>query len=120
MADTIKVRKKANPSVTRTIQLKALPVFQKRGWEAAEATPTATITEVKKKPVVEPVAAPVTNDVPETETEKEPEAPFAPVDDTPDNTIDDLRGEYKTLTGKDADKRWSVKRLTDEIAKLNS
>lgn len=32
--------------------------------------------------------------------------------------INALREEYRTLSGKDADKRWAEKRLADEIEKL--
>lgn len=32
--------------------------------------------------------------------------------------VSDLQAEYLELSGKDADKRWSEKRLADEIAKI--
>lgn len=32
--------------------------------------------------------------------------------------VSDLQAEYLELSGKDADKRWSEKRLSDEIAKI--
>lgn len=32
--------------------------------------------------------------------------------------VDDLRVKYKELAGKDADKRWSDKRVEEETAKL--
>ena len=32
--------------------------------------------------------------------------------------LSDLQAEYRKLSGKDADKRWSEKRLADEIAKI--
>lgn len=34
--------------------------------------------------------------------------------------LSDLRSEYLEIAGKDADKRWSDKRLADEIAKLKA
>lgn len=34
--------------------------------------------------------------------------------------LSDLRAEYLDLAGKDADKRWSDKRLAEEIAKLKA
>lgn len=32
--------------------------------------------------------------------------------------IESLRDEYETITGKTADKRWSLKRISDELEKL--
>lgn len=43
--------------------------------------------------------------------------PDAPQDDAGD---DDLRAEYKALTGEDADKRWGDKRIQKEIADLRA
>lgn len=44
------------------------------------------------------------------------------VDDTPvpevEPDLSELQAEYRKLSGKDADKRWSEKRLADEIAKI--
>lgn len=44
------------------------------------------------------------------------------VDDTPEPEVEtdlsELQAEYRELSGKDADKRWSEKRLADEISKI--
>lgn len=36
----------------------------------------------------------------------------------PGPDLSELQAEYRELSGKDADKRWSEKRLADEIAKI--
>lgn len=111
--ERITVRKKTNPAITRTIRASALNTFSKRGWEAVpgQAIPEATV-EVKKKDV-EPAEAPV------SDLEKVSEEPFLQIGDG-DKSLDDLRTEYKTLSGKDADKRWKAERLTDEISKYGN
>lgn len=38
----------------------------------------------------------------------------------PAGLIDGLRAQYKAATGKDADKRWGVKKLSEEIKNLNA
>jgi len=38
----------------------------------------------------------------------------------PSGLIDGLRAQYKAQTGKDADKRWGVKKLSEEIHNLNT
>jgi hypothetical protein len=38
----------------------------------------------------------------------------------PTGLIDGLRAQYKASTGKDADKRWGVKKLSEEIKNLNT
>lgn len=38
--------------------------------------------------------------------------------DPEDEDLSELQAEYRELSGKDADKRWSDKRLADEIAKI--
>lgn len=44
------------------------------------------------------------------------------VDDTPEPEVEpdlsELQAEYRKLSGKDADKRWSEKRMTTEISQL--
>jgi hypothetical protein len=121
-SDRIKIRKKNNPSVTRTIMDTALKVFEKRGWESVSeesenASPLiSTSVQTKKKDVV-PVDAPGETDNADTLGGE----PFTKVeDDSNEGSVDSLREEFLTLSGKAADKRWSEKRLNDEIAKLKT
>lgn len=115
--ETIKVRQKSNPSNTRIIQLANLKIFQKRGWEAAEAVEVAPPAPLKKNDVKPVVVADAPDDT--------ADAPFADVGDADvggedqEKTIDQLREEYRIASGKDPDQRWKEKRLTDEIAKLS-
>lgn len=118
--ERVQVRKKTNPSLTRSIQKAALGTFMKRGWVPVdEAVSATTTTEVKKKDV-EPAEVPVKVDEPQIETA---DTPFVPVDNGESegedkNPVDALREEFQNLSGKAADKRWSEKRLSEEIAKL--
>jgi len=118
--EIITVRKKTNPAITRKIKSSALNTFSKRGWEAApgQAVSTAANTEVKKKDV-EPAESPAVETQEETAEDSQTET-FATISDEPERekSLDDLRAEYKTLSGKDADKRWKADRLSDEISKL--
>lgn len=109
--ETIKVRKRNNHSITRSIRKSALSAFVNRGWEPVEQLQTAQATEVKKKQDVEP--AEVAAEVEQSNTE------FVSVGDPEtERTIDTLREEYQILSGKPADGRWSEKRLNDELEKL--
>lgn len=117
--ERIQVRKKTNPSLTRSIQKAALGTFMKRGWVPVdEAVSVQTTPEVKKKDV-ESAEVPAKIDAPQDEVS---DTPFVPVTDEPEgekeNPVDSLREEFQNLSGKAADKRWSEKRLIEEIAKL--
>jgi hypothetical protein len=52
-----------------------------------------------------------------TVTEEEPTTAESPATGE-QSTLETLRDEYQTITGKPADKRWSVKRISEEIEKL--
>lgn len=125
---TVKVRKKKNHLITRTIQSDALKTFERRGWEAVPgedgsrtAGALAATMQASKKKGVENAGAPEVN-----KPEATSDGPFADVDDdsteagevSGEPSIDALREEYQILSNKTADKRWSEKRLKDEIAKL--
>lgn len=116
-APTIQIQKKSNPAVKKKIQEKALPLFQKRGWELAsgETVTKATITETKKKDV-EP-AAKGESGLPDPEyvgSENADRLYRSPV------SIDRLRDEYETISGKEPDKRWKEPRLKEEIENLTT
>lgn len=114
-APTIQIQKKSNPAVKKKIQEKALSLFVKRGWELAsgETVTKAAITETKKKGV-EPVAKGESG-LPDPEyVGSENEAA-----DIVGVSIDQLREEYETISGKEPDKRWKEPRLKEEIEKLN-
>lgn len=112
--ETIQVRKKSNHALTRSIRKAALPVFERRGWEPVNPIVSATPTPEVKKKDVEP--AEVQKEVEQPTSEQE--TPFAPVGDEAEEQ-NDLREKYQALAGKAADKRWSEKRLSEEIAKLS-
>ena len=129
---TVKVRKKKNHLITRTIQSDALKTFERRGWEVvlgeegAKTVSTSTaIMQVSKKNDAENVVAPE-GDKPEDTSSESGNEPFSSVDDESagavevdsEPSIDALREEYQILSNKTADKRWSEKRLKEEIAKL--
>jgi len=107
-APTIQIQKKSNPAVKKKIQEKALSLFVKRGWELAsgETVSRVAVTETKKKDV-EPAGKDehVTDSVATTDDEK---------------TVDQLREEYETISGKEPDKRWKEPRLKEEIEKLTT
>lgn len=114
-APTVQIQKKSNPAVKKKIQEKALPLFQKRGWElvSGEAITKASITETKKKDV-EPVEKGESG-LPDSEnTGGENGSDIVGV------SIDQLREEYQTISGKDPDKRWKEPRLKEEIEKLTT
>lgn len=131
--ETIKVRKKNNHGITRTIQPNALKVFEKRGWEVvpgesftSSSGGTVSLSVDGKKKDVEPAEV---REI-ESETGGLSVTPIInhPEDDSQGNifvtvgdaekTVDQLREDFQTISGKPADKRWNQKRLTEEIAKL--
>jgi hypothetical protein len=115
-APTIQIQKKSNPAVKKKIQEKALPLFQKRGWELAsgETVTKTAITETKKKGV-EPAAK---------GKEGLPDPEYVGSDNESAGivgvSIDQLREEYETISGKEPDKRWKEPRLKEEIEKLTT
>ncbi len=48
----------------------------------------------------------------------EPEPSAAPSVQPAESSLEDAQAQYEALAGKPADKRWSEKRLAEEIAKL--
>lgn len=117
--EIISVRKKNNHGLTRSIKSSALSTFEKRGWEAIPGQTISAPVEVKKKEDVKP-AEDLADEVDIT-----PEGisgdPFAQIDEPEgERTLDDLRQEYKEVSGKDADKRWKSERLIDETSKLKN
>lgn len=112
--EIIKVWKKNNHSLTRTIQKAALSIFERRGWEPIEGEEIEGISVPLTVGAKKNVAAPA--EAPEKETD-----PFAKVGDeqeAPERSIESLREEYEQLSGSKADKRWNAKRLADEISNL--
>lgn len=117
--EIISVRKKNNHGLTRSIKSSALSTFEKRGWEAIPGQTISAPVEVKKKEDVKP-AEDLADDVDIT-PEGISDDPFAQIDEPEgERTLDDLRQEYKEVSGKDADKRWKAERLNDEISKLSN
>lgn len=113
---TIQIQKKSNPAVKKKIQEKALSLFVKRGWELASGetvTTKAAITEPKKKDVEPVVKGEGLSDPEYVGSENEP-AGIVGV------SIDQLREEYETISGKESDKRWKEPRLKEEIEKLTT
>jgi hypothetical protein len=134
--EIIQIRKKKNHNVTRSIKVSSLKSFSKFGWEIVPNQETKIVT-AKKKAVVEPVGSDyATIQVPGAEitgvegaelsegsetgfvtvTEEEPTTESPATGEQ--STLETLRDEYQTITGKPADKRWSVKRISEEIEKL--
>ncbi len=100
-----------NPSVKRTMNINSFKMNTKK-WRLQAGESLDASVQVKKKDV-EPAVKPqvrevVTND-----------EGFAKVSDdietNNDEVINNLRERYKQRTGKDADKRWNISRLTKEI-----
>jgi hypothetical protein len=140
-AEIIQIRKKKNHNVTRSIKVSSLKSFSKFGWEIVPNQETKIVT-VKKKAVAEPAGsdypivtvrvsgAEITDvegaDISETVTGSETGfvtvTEEEPTTESPatgeQSTLETLRDEYQTITGKPADKRWSVKRISEEIEKL--
>jgi tRNA U34 2-thiouridine synthase MnmA/TrmU len=137
--EIIQIRKKKNHNVTRSIKVSSLKSFSKFGWEIVPNQETKIVT-AKKKVVAEPagsdyatvqvsgaeitdmegaelsetVTGSETGFVTVTEEEATTESPAT----GEQSTLEALRDEYQTITGKPADKRWSVKRISEEIEKL--
>lgn len=117
---TIQIQKKSNPAVKKKIQEKALPLFQKRGWELAsgETVTKAAITETKKKGVehVEVLVNKGGLSLSDSMTTDSSDV----IDTAQKEVIDQLREKYETISGKEPDKRWKEPRLKEEIEKLTT
>lgn len=122
--ELVKVELIANPSVTRTMtmasyrnnshkwrisgaELQAAPVVQKKSVEPA-------VVEIKSisQDGATAFAAP-------TQTATEGSENVTTTIE-PTGLIDGLRAQYKAASGKDPDKRWGVKKLSEEIKNLNT
>ena len=102
-----------NPSVKRTMNVNSFKMNQKK-WRLQ--TGESLTAKVKKK-VVEPVVSkPVLGATSNVVESKPQESEFATItEETGNGLIESLRDQYKAKSGKDADKRWNVSRLTKEI-----
>ena len=133
--ELVKVELIANPAVTRTMTLasyrnnsnkwrlvgqeqQAAPQAQKKSVEpAAVNTETGNPAIVEIKSITTPegstdfVADPTTTAATGGENTTTIE---------PTGLLDGLRAQYKALSGKDADKRWGVKKLSEEIKNINT
>lgn len=102
-----------NPSVKRTMNVNSFKMNQKK-WRLQDGE--SLDAPVVKKKVVEPAVKEVVN-FPKQELQTD--EGFVKVSDTIETNnsgvIDALRDQYKAKTGKDADKRWNISRLTKEI-----
>lgn len=133
--EIIKIRKKKNHSVMRDIKVSSIKSFTKFGWEIVPNTEGIQVTAKKKD--VEPAVSrneaglsvnPIksyTDALDEAELiearelrEEVIEGAESAINETAQPTIESLRDEYETITGKTADKRWSLKRISDELEKL--
>ena len=102
-----------NPSVKRTMNVNSFKMNQKK-WRLQTGE---SLTAPVKKKVVEPVASkPVLGATSNVVESKPHESEFATItEETGNGLIESLRDQYKAKSGKDADKRWNVSRLTKEI-----
>jgi hypothetical protein len=119
-----------NPTVKRQMNVNSFRMNQKK-WRLQDGQTLEQAMTVKKK-VVEPAVskAMFVGSTIQMEDEfsnvdsdllKKPETPFVEVKETnePTGLIDGLRAEYETKTGKKADGRWNVERLTQKINEAN-
>lgn len=133
--ELVQVELIANPAVKRTMTMasyrnnvskwrlsgqeqQSAPQPQKKSVEpAAGSTVTSNpaVTEIKsittqdgtvETPFVDPTASTASEMVQATLE--------------PSGLVDGLRAQYKALAGKDPDKRWGVKKLSEEIRNLNT
>lgn len=118
--ELIKVELIANPAVTR-LMTRASFMNNTHKWRAAGVEPATTTAPEKKSaaPVAEvkaPAIVELPAPTPQAETTEFVQDPSAlPIEPQATGVIDGLRVQYKAITGKDADKRWGVKKLSEEI-----
>lgn len=128
--ELVKVELIANPAVTRTMTLasyrnntnkwrmagiaqEAQPP-QKKSAEPVEVKPVMEIVSISSQDsqdlgfVADPTQTATMGSENVTTTVE------------PTGLIDGLRAQYKAVAGKDADKRWGVKKLSEEIKNLNT
>jgi len=121
--ELIQVELIENPAVKRTMTVASFQNNQNK-WRLVGSSETSPPSPQKKS------AAPVA--VADTSSEfvadpaaTEPSAPTPPEsvqapDLAPSGVIDGMRAQYKALAGSDADGRWGVKKLSEEIKKLET
>ena len=137
--ELVQVELIANPAVKRTMTMASYrnnshkwrisgaeqvqsPQVQKKSVEPAADNFTAGleikvgVTEIKSIPPPPP-ASDFIGDPTKTTTEG---AENVTTTIEPAGLIDGLRAQYKAAAGKDADKRWGVKKLSEEIKNLNT
>lgn len=113
MAELVKVELIANPAVTRLMTPASLRNNQNK-WRIQGAT--QEVQQPQKKSV-EPVVVSFVS-VSQSDGPTEFVDPTAPTTSSePTGLLAGLQAQYKAKSGKDADKRWGVKKLTEEINK---
>lgn len=120
--DLLKVELIENPSVTRLMTVASYQNNTHK-WRIAGAI-EATKTPTPEKKSAEPVAVVDSPFVSPTQTSEFVADPAVPqdvaADPAPTGVIDGMRAQYKAVSGKDADGRWGVKKLSEEIKKLET
>lgn len=134
--ELVKVELIANPAVTRTMTMasyrnnsnkwrlvgqeqQAAPQAQKKSVEpAAVSTETGNPAIVEIKSITQTPVDPDFVDPTQTATGSTGEETVTKTE--PTGLVDGLRAQYKAAAGKDADKRWGVKKLSEEIKNLNT
>ncbi len=108
--ELVRVELIANPAVTRTMTMASYRNNANK-WRISGAEQVAIPQPQKKS--AEPAAA-VETFVDPTQSESvttETAVTFT----EPTGLVDGLRAQYKAQTGTDADKRWGIKKLSEEI-----
>lgn len=135
--ELVKVELIANPAVTRTMTMasyrnnsnkwrlvgqeqQAAPQAQKKSVEPAAVNMTVTeavpaVTEIKSITTPEGSTDFVADPTTTAATGGENTTTIEPT-----GLVDGLRAQYKALSSKDADKRWGVKKLSEEIKNINT
>lgn len=120
----------------RDIKVSSIKSFTKFGWEIVPNSEGTQVT-AKKKDVesvvskneaglsVTPIIKSYSDVLDEAELlearelrEEVIDGVESAINESGQPTIESLRDEFKTITGKIADKRWSLKRISDELEKL--
>jgi hypothetical protein len=115
MAELVKVELIANPAVTRLMTPASFRNNQNK-WRIQGAT--QEVQQPQKKSVEPVVASFVSVSQSDGPTEFiDPTAPVTSNGPEPTGLLAGLQAQYKAKAGKDADKRWGVKKLTEEINK---
>ncbi len=103
--ELVRVELIANPAVTRTMTIASYRNNANK-WRISGAEQVAIPQPQKKS--AEPAAA--------VETFVDPtESVTTETFTEPTGLVDGLRAQYKAQTGTDADKRWGIKKLSEEI-----